>query len=179
MLPDESQAGKTQFADLLGDEAKMAKVFEEFLRNFCKRKLAEFSDVGSETLNWDATAPVPGDLEFLPRMHTDITMRSSTRTVVVDAKYYQDALQLHHGTKKAHSENLYQLLAYLRAEEACNPDLVPEGMLIYPVAENSIDTSFVIDGYPVRLFTLNLNQRWEAIEMELLCLFRSKGLGVP
>ncbi len=36
----------------------------------------------------------------------------------MDAKYYKDALLEHYGTKRAHSGNLYQLLAYLRAEAA-------------------------------------------------------------
>jgi 5-methylcytosine-specific restriction enzyme subunit McrC len=64
-------------------------------------------------------------------MKTDITLRSGSKTIVIDAKYYKDALQEHYGTKKARSGNLYQLLAYLRAEVAAQGAPQPEGILIY------------------------------------------------
>ena len=173
-LPDHEQRGGNQFNDLLSDEAVMADVFEEFLRNFYVQKQSQFKDVGISYLTWNATAPSQEDLKLLPRMETDVTMRSTDRTLIIDAKYYKSALQEHHGAMKAHSENLYQLLAYLRAESFRNSAITPEGILVYPVAENSISASFTIDGYPVRLFTLNLNQRWDKIEDDLLCLIASE-----
>ena len=169
-LPDHEQRGGNQFNDLLSDEGVMADVFEEFLRNFYAKKQSQFKDVGISYLKWNATAPSQEDLKLLPRMETDVTMRSTDRTLIIDAKYYKSALQEHQGTMKAHSENLYQLLAYLRAESFRNPAITPEGILIYPVAENAVSASFRIDGYPMRLFTLNLNQHWEKIEKDLLYL---------
>jgi 5-methylcytosine-specific restriction enzyme subunit McrC len=169
-LPDDKAEGSNQFNDLLSDETVMADVFEEFLRNFYAQKQGEFKEVGVSYLKWDASAKNEKDLNLLPRMETDITMRSGDRTIIIDAKYYKNALQEHQGAKKAHSENLYQLLAYLRAESSRNSAIKPEGMLIYPVAENAFSASFTIDGYPIRLFTLDLNQHWEQIEKDLLSL---------
>jgi 5-methylcytosine-specific restriction enzyme subunit McrC len=148
----------------------MEKVFEEFLRNFYKLKQHQFAQVGSVNLSWRAESVGKGDLGLLPEMKTDVTLRSNTRTIIIDAKYYKDALQEHYGKKRAHSGNLYQLLAYLRAEESAGQGAKPEGILIYPAGMSEIDESYIIDGYPVRLYTLNLNQHWQGIEHDLLGL---------
>jgi 5-methylcytosine-specific restriction enzyme subunit McrC len=145
-------------------------VFEEFLRNFYVQKQSEFKEVGVSYLKWNATAKSEEDFKLLPRMKTDITMRSGDRTIIIDAKYYKNALLEHQGVTKARSENLYQLLAYLRAESARNSAIKPEGMLIYPVAENALNASFTIEGFPIKLFTLDLNQHWKEIEKDLLSL---------
>lgn len=169
-LPDHSRAGTNRFNDLLSDEKVMEKVFEEFLRNFYRLKQHEFVAVGSSQLKWNAVAMTAENLDLLPVMKTDVTLRSTDRVIIMDAKYYKNALQEYYGGAKAHSENLYQLVAYLRAEGFAESSITPEGILIYPVGDNSVDASFVIDGYPVRLYTLNLNQGWRNIERDLLRL---------
>ena len=168
-LPGHGQGGQ-KFNDLLSDEKKMEKVFEAFLRNFYKVKQRVFGRVQSEHLKWNTEAASGQNLEMLPVMITDVTLRNAHRTIVLDAKYYKDALQEHYGAKKAHSEHLYQLLAYLRAENAGEGLIIPEGILVYPTGESNVNASFVIDRYPVRLFTINLNQSWHLIEKDLLAL---------
>jgi 5-methylcytosine-specific restriction enzyme subunit McrC len=163
-------AGEERFRDLLSDEKIMERVFEEFLRNFYRLKQQEFSRVDSAHLKWAVEPIGQSNLDLLPEMRTDVTLRSETRTIIMDAKYYKDALREHYGTKKAHSGNLYQLLAYLRAEAASLPHVKPEGILIYPVGDSEVDQSYLIDGYRVRLYTLNLNQTWQEIERDLLGL---------
>jgi 5-methylcytosine-specific restriction enzyme subunit McrC len=165
-LPDPGGGGG-RFRDLLSDENVMEKVFEEFLRNFYRLKQREFPHIESAQLQWNAKSARDPDLALLPQMRTDIRLRNQARTIIIDAKYYKDALQEHYGVKKAHSENLYQLLAYLRAENAANPRVRPEGILVYPAGDNAVDASFHIDGYSVRLYTLNLNQTWQLIERDL------------
>jgi 5-methylcytosine-specific restriction enzyme subunit McrC len=166
-LPGPS-AGEDRFRDLISDEKLMERVFEEFLRNFYKVKQDEFHHVDSVRLKWSAEPIGNANLNLLPEMWTDITLRSDTRTVIVDAKYYKDALQEHYDARKAHSGNLYQMLAYLRAESALTRSVWPEGILIYPAGDSEVDESYVIDGYRVRLYTLNLNQSWKGIEQDLL-----------
>lgn len=172
-LPGKDAHGHSHFNDLLDDDKTMETVFEEFLRNFYRFKQTEFSDVSAAHLDWNAETIDDGSLALLPDMRTDIRLRSSTRTIIVDAKYYKDALQEHFGTKKAHSENLYQLLAYLRAEHAARPLHRPKGLLIYPVGDSVIDANFRIEGFPIRLFTLNLAKPWPEIESDLLALIAS------
>ena len=170
LLPDRSGEQKTWFRDLLHDEEYMAAVFEEFIRGFYSLRQSKFA-VSRTQPRWNATAPSPSDLRFLPRMTTDATLSSPSRTIVVDAKYYKDALQTNYGARTVRSVNLYQLLAYLRgSDQERRRDQIVEGLLIYPVGEQTVDLSYIIDGYPVRVHTLNLGQPWQLIEADLLQL---------
>lgn len=169
-LPDSKGTGREHFNDLLSDEKTMEKVFEQFLRNFYRLKQKKFERVHSVRLKWNAEATLGGNLDLLPEMRTDVTLRNDSRTVIIDAKYYKDALQENYGTKKARSDNLYQLLAYLRADNASGKLAYPEGILIYPTGDSAVDVSYSIEGYRVRLYTLNLDQDWQLIERDLLAL---------
>ena len=44
------------------------------------------------------------------------------------------------------------------------------GMLIYPLANDFVDANFAIGGFPVRVYTINLNQHWTQIRDQLLRL---------
>jgi hypothetical protein len=62
-------------------------------------------------------------------------------------------------------------MAYLRGSAQNAPaGQSIEGVLVYPVGEQCIDLGYVIDGYPVRIYTLNLGQPTHAIEADLLSL---------
>ena len=169
-LPDRTGDDPSWFRDLLFDEKYMAKVFEEFIRNFFSLKQSRF-EVTRAQPKWEATAKNPEDLNFLPTMTTDATLTASDRKIVIDAKYYRDALQANYGVRTVHSGNLYQLLAYLRGlSRGSMPKQPTEGILIYPVGAQSVDLRYQIDGYPVRIYTLNLGKPWFEIESDLLQL---------
>lgn len=166
-MPDRSGERPSSFRDVMDDDDYMAGVFEEFIRNFYALKQHSFA-VGRTRLNWNATAVDNRDLAFLPSMMTDVTLAGTGRTIVIDAKYYRDALQTHHNARTIHSSNLYQLMAYLRAEAASRgPERSVQGILLYPVGRQKIDLQYVIDGFPVRLYALDLGQHWSAIEQDL------------
>lgn len=170
LMPDRSGDSPSWFRDVLSDEDYMAAVFEEFIRNFYSLKQSEFT-VGRTQPIWSATAEHQGDLRFLPKMTTDMTLSSSRRTIIIDAKYYRDAMQTNYGSRTVHSSNLYQLIAYLRGSSQGTPaGHSLEGMLVYPVGEQFVDLSYRIDSYPVRIYTLNLGQPWFQIEADLLRL---------
>jgi 5-methylcytosine-specific restriction enzyme subunit McrC len=170
LLPDRSGDSPSWFRDLLSDDDFMAAVFEEFIRNFFSMKQAQFT-VSRTQPNWSVTAANLSDLRFLPKMITDVTLTSARRTIIVDAKYYRDALQTNYGSRTVHSSNLYQLLAYLRgSNQEASAGRSIEGVLLYPVGEQCADLSYIIDGYPVRVYTLNLGQPWCGIEADLLGL---------
>ena len=54
LLPDPSTGGFA-FHDILRDETKMARVFEEFVRNFYRSEQQEFQVLPLK-INWDAEA---------------------------------------------------------------------------------------------------------------------------
>lgn len=170
LLPDRSGKSSSWFRDVLSDDDYMAAVFEEFIRNFYSLRQSQFT-VGRTQPKWNATAAQPNDLQFLPTMNTDVTLSSARRRIIIDAKYYRDALQTNYGSRTVRSNNLYQLLAYLRGSDLETPiGQSIEGMLVYPVGEQCIDLNYRIDRYPVRIYTLNLGQPWLQIEADLLAL---------
>lgn len=174
LLPDPSGVGPSWFHNVLSDENYMAAVFEEFIRNFYSLKQNQFT-VGRTQPRWNAIAQKADDLRFLPTMTTDVTLCSSSRTVIIDAKYYRDALQSNYASRTVHSANLYQLMAYLRGTDSKpQSHRAIEGILVYPVGMQAAELSYTIDGYPIRIYTLNLGQHWRDIEQDLLKLVENE-----
>src|SRR5262249_51602971 len=112
LLPHEKGKG-SKFLDILEDETLMWSVFQAFVMNFFKAEQSEFS-VSSEYIRWDALALNAEIAQYLPVMHTDVTLRSKDRTIVIDTKYYPEALSENYGKKRIKSDHLYQLYAYLK-----------------------------------------------------------------
>jgi 5-methylcytosine-specific restriction enzyme subunit McrC len=174
MLPEEG-GRQSRFADILKDEVIMSAVFEDFLRNFYAHEQRQFQ-VGREVMTWDACS-LEGDGQIqLPIMETDLTLRSRERTIVMDAKYYKEALSSRHGPGKVRSSHLYQLFAYLEHAALRAPHLPCDGALIYPTVGEALALRYKIRGHEVMIRTVNLDQPWWRIHDELLAI--PKGFGV-
>jgi 5-methylcytosine-specific restriction enzyme subunit McrC len=159
-----------KFLNILEDEKIMPSVFEAFVRNFFKTQQSEFA-VGSELIQWDAQVLNPGGAPYLPAMRTDVTLRSKHRTIIIDTKYYSEALAKNFGQRKIRSDHLYQLFAYLtNCKSRSDGQSPPEGILLYPTAAQSVELSYVIGGHTLKIRTLLLNQPWQKIHAELLNL---------
>jgi 5-methylcytosine-specific restriction enzyme subunit McrC len=174
LLPEEG-TGRFRFADLLRDERKMALVFEEFVRNFYRLEQRLYPHVRRERIRWDlSTEPLPAAAtSLLPTMETDVSLRSSTRTVVIEAKYYRDALTSRYGGQTLHSGNLYQLFAYLKNLEAHGgADARAEGVLLYPCVDRPLDLRYRIQGHDLRICTLDLSVPWPEIHRGLISLLQ-------
>ena len=173
LLPTE-ESGEAHFRDFLRDEIAMRRLFQEFIRNFYRREQRTYS-VGSRILHWHGVSVDAASDGFLPQMRTDITLTSPRRSIVLETKYYQDALEVHHGKGLVRSDHLYQVFAYLRNAQACNPiDLPWEGILLYPTVAEDLDLRFCFSGHPVRVATINLNQDWRLIHRNLLRLVQTE-----
>ena len=107
------KSGKSRFRDFMRDEKQMAGLFEEFIRNFYKLEQNTFY-VTREYIEWDAIPADEYSRRLLPRMQTDISLESSDRKIVIDAKYYKDALSDYYDKEKIHQENLLQIFGYLK-----------------------------------------------------------------
>ena len=88
LLPS-SDGQRTQFSDILKDEEKMSRIFEEFLRNFYFYEQNIYR-LSSEQMWWRAFELSNGDLSLIPIMRTDLTLRSPAKIIVMDAKFYVD-----------------------------------------------------------------------------------------
>ena len=170
LLPAEGGEG-TKFTDILEDEAKMDTVFEAFVRNFFRVEQREFS-VKREWIQWDAQALNRESAQYLPAMHTDITLRSKNRIVIIDTKYYPEALVKNQfGDKKIRSDHLYQLYSYLKnVKSQSTHQSTAQGILLYPTVSQSLDLAFIIGGHCVQVRTIQLDQPWQQIHKELCAL---------
>lgn len=166
LLPGEGDR-RGRFADIVEDEVRMSSVFESFLRNFYRMEQSHFG-VEAEHIRWNAKATNPDHLRLLPTMRTDLTLRSPTRNIVVDAKFYQRTLISHMGgTDKVRSDHLYQLLAYMRHITA-DGLARPEGLLLYPKTSVELRLQFQMEGSTLRVCTVDMQRSWREIRSELL-----------
>ena len=152
-----------QFKDFDITDQKMASLFEAFVRNFYKKECPNYK-VYREVIYWEADYQ-----DFLPRMETDISIKAGNRKIIIDTKFYKEALTLYHGNQKIKTQNLYQLYAYLNND----PDrhhYQMEGILLYPEVDKPIDIDYNIQGNIIKIKTINLNQKWQGIEDRLKCI---------
>jgi 5-methylcytosine-specific restriction enzyme subunit McrC len=163
-LVDE-RSGSYAFKSFLRD-GQMASLFQSFVFNFWRLETKGVSVV-RERLLWPARSTSDPDLLHLPRMETDITLVRGKTKVIVDTKYYKETLSKFYDAETVHAENLYQIMAYVRTA-ARSSALTVEGMLLYPVVDRRLRLSYEIDGFRIRVCTVNLGAEWQEIRDELL-----------
>ena len=178
LLPDPASGGFA-FHDILRDETKMARVFEDFVRNFYRTEQRAFA-VLPLTIPWEADALSTTGAGRLPVMIVDIYLRSPDRRMIIDTKYYAKSLQQSlFGTPSFQSGNLYQLFSYLKNVTADQAFANCEGMLLYPQVGPCLRESYQIQGHPVTLATVNLAQPWPAIARDLIDLLTPVRVAAP
>lgn len=170
MLPTEGGQG-SRFADILRDERKMALVFQAFVRNFLKLEQSKYA-VSAIQLEWDVSGD-PGAIRLLPTMNTDIFLSSAVDKIIVDTKYYRDAMQERFENRTIHSGNLYQLFSYVKNAEKRGVEFAhARGVLLYPMVGECLDVVVVAQGHELRAVTINLNQEWNNVRRDLLRIFQ-------
>ncbi|KAF0093294.1 MAG: 5-methylcytosine-specific restriction enzyme subunit McrC [Puniceicoccaceae bacterium 5H] len=168
ILPSDG-SGTRRFRDFSRDE-RMAALFEAFVRNFYQRESPEFAAGRSNPVWQELEALDPAGMSHFPRMQTDIELRRGTRHIILDCKYYLNALSEHHDRQKFHSTNLYQIYAYLQNLQLMHPGRAFEGILLYPETGESFCHRYTLQGHGLTLCTLNLNQPWPGIARDLKAL---------
>ncbi|AKB85360.1 5-methylcytosine-specific restriction endonuclease system specificity protein McrC [Methanococcoides methylutens] len=164
---DES-SGDYKFKDFLREEKAMARLFESFVRNFYKIEQSEFN-VKIEEINWKLTSENENDLSMLPIMITDISLQSASRKIIIDTKYYKEALKTRFSQEKINSNNLYQLFSYLKNQESESEITKScEGILLYPAVESNFSFCYNYENHRIRIMSINLNQDWHYIKNDLL-----------
>ena len=153
--------GETLFKDFIRDK-RMATLYEKFILNFYKRELPMVK-VYSPIIEWDKDVDFAHiGLDFLPIMRSDIVLQTSQKQLIIDAKYYANALKVRNvgDAKKLISPNLYQIYTYINNSTFDGEKI---GMLIYPVVDTELDFVYSIQGKKIYVKTLNLNTQWENI----------------
>lgn len=155
---------------LLDDEIRFSSLFEHFVRNFLRMKLKGHR-VESERLSWFETR----GSRLMPSMQTDTTVyftSPSPRRLVIDTKYYRDALASRATYEdRFRAPHLYQMYAYLRTQTH-RGDMFQsaEGLLLYPLVNRQLDEEIDVQGHLFRVATIDLCKPWQEIEQRLLDL---------
>ena len=162
----EQQDGTVQFRDFDRDSGKMPALFEAFVKNFYQKEQTEYR-VSAKQFEWDAACSEE-DRALLPIMRTDVSLQSDEHSLIIDCKFYKEALTYRYEKAKVHSSHLYQLYAYLRNAERYSGWEQSNGILLYPAVSHSFDHNFKIEGRQMRVVSIDLAQNWKTIEKALL-----------
>ena len=170
MLASE-ESGKSKFRDFLQEESKMARLFEDFIRNFYKIETPMYQ-VGREDIYWGPEGIEKDSISILPKMITDISIECETSKAVIDTKYYKEALKTHYDKEKIHSLHIFQIYAYLKnLEKKGGKNQSCTGVLLYPTVDKNIDERAQLDSdHELIIRTVNLNQDWKLIHKDLINL---------
>tara|TARA_X000000950_G_scaffold215259_1_gene259087 strand:- start:871 stop:1893 length:1023 start_codon:yes stop_codon:yes gene_type:complete len=164
----DEEIGNKVFKEFFGTDKQFAALFESFVLNFYKKNLSRKTHKvkGSEIINWDMEE---SRHELFPIMKTDITIETAEKKTIIDTKFYKDIFSYNYEKPKFHSNNLYQIYAYIKNYiNRGNKKL--EGILLYPTTKEDVDSNHTIGGHKFRLMTINLNQEWKNIEEDLISI---------
>ena len=165
-LPSERQ-GKWEFMDFTRNERKMSLLFQSFVLRFYTIKYEETYRVGSKQIKWQFDGNAES-ISLAPLMITDICLENSSSKVIIDTKFYNEAMSTHYNKEKIKSINLYQLFAYLLNQETGDPKTLScKGILLYPTTEKEYNLQFKYKDHAIEIRTVDLNDDWNRVEKRL------------
>lgn len=148
------------------DNQKLYSLYERFVLEYYKKHYPQLKPVASQ-IKWNTDDEA---VKFLPLMRTDITLRYKEKTLIIDTKYYKEAMQNrgNYGSYTVKSENIYQIYAYVKNSDKNNTGNV-SGMLLYAKTEQSMnpDFEFHMSGNTIWVRTLDLNENFIEICKQL------------
>ena len=146
----------------LSDE-KMSGLYERFLLEYFKRHHPEFNP-RSSGIEWDSEDISPN----MPGMKSDVYLTYGEKTLIIDAKFYNQTMSEYFGKKMYVSHNVYQIFTYVKnADKEKNGNV--SGILLYAKTDEEItpDSDSTIGGNRISVTTLDLSGKFEAIQSQL------------
>jgi 5-methylcytosine-specific restriction enzyme subunit McrC len=167
-LPEEQGGGK-RFRDFVRDG--LPGLFEKFLFNFYQHELGEEWQTCAPKFGWQMSGENNDAKDLVPTMETDVCLVGPGRVIVMDAKFYLNALKTNaYGSKRLAAGNLYQLFTYLRQRSHVPGWEIAEGVLLYPRVGDVFAPEFWTHGHRIRALTVDLYKPWQEIERQLLAV---------
>jgi 5-methylcytosine-specific restriction enzyme subunit McrC len=108
-------------------------------------------------------------------MRTDIMLRGTGRTIIVDTKFYAEALASRFENDKLRAAHLYQITAYLRnlAAAADGDDASAAGVLLYPEVRPLPTLQYQYGAHRLTATGVDLTAGWRDIHKRLLDVIAS------
>ena len=147
------------------DDQQMHVLYEKFILAYYKKHFPEFK-VTQSHIPWNTD---DGMIELLPRMRSDIMIEYKGKTLIIDAKYYNSAMQKNsrYGNQTIHSHNLYQIFTYVKNKDTGHNGDV-SGMLLYANTDGeNPDKVYLMDGNKISVKTLDLNCDFAEVRRQL------------
>ena len=166
LLPTEDPGANSLLSWVTDEE--MSSLYERFLREYYRLHHPELSPSATK-VQWDLDGEASSGMEQLPAMYTDITLRRGDRTVIIDAKYYSESMQVsRYGKSSVRSAHIYQIHSYTKNADVGRDGSV-SGMLLYASTDAGLqpDLDVTIQGNRIAARTLDLNLQWDALRAQL------------
>lgn len=165
LLTEES--GDNRLADWLSPNS-MSALYERFVREYYAFHHPELSPA-ARRVAWDYDPQAAIGVDQLPAMTTDVMLKSSSRTLIIDAKYYGHSMaEGAYGKSSVRSAHLYQIFSYVKNADSRNDGSV-SGLLLYARTDALLqpDLDVVIQGNRIQAHTLDLAKPWEELRAQL------------
>lgn len=163
--------GSTMLMDFL-DEQRMCRLYEKFILEYYRREFPQITANASQ-IPWQLD---DGIGTMLPVMQTDVMLTYKDKVLIIDAKYYSHTTQMQYGTKKLHSDNLYQIFTYVKNKEyeLAGKSHEVSGMLLYAKTDEELlpDNQYMMSGNRISVRTLDLNCDFSEIAAQLNCIVK-------
>jgi 5-methylcytosine-specific restriction enzyme subunit McrC len=158
------------------EDTYLRKLFERAVYGFYRHRLTPsgWKISRGDRLKWDVYAASPGIAAILPGMELDVVLEHPTsagggpRRVVIDTKFTAITKPGRYGKPALASGYVYQIYAYLMSQDAREPDVKSEGLMLHPAVGGHLDEEVVIQGRRIRFATVNLLASPHRIADELL-----------
>lgn len=148
------------------DDQRMHRLYEKFVLEYYRRHYPQFN-ASAAHIDWDVDG---GEIEYLPTMKSDITLRYKGKTLIIDTKYYEHTMQTNsvYNSRTLHSHNMYQIFTYVKNMDAANSGNV-SGLLLYAKTDEEIvpDSDYMLGGNRISVKTLDLNTDFSNIANQL------------
>ena len=148
------------------DDQRMHRLYEKFVLEYYRRHYPQFN-ASAAHIDWDVEG---GEIEYLPVMKSDITLRYQGKTLIIDTKYYERTMQTNilFNSRTLHSHNMYQIFTYVKNMDAANSGNI-SGLLLYAKTDEDIvpDSDYIIGGNRISVKTLDLNTDFSDIAQKL------------
>lgn len=145
-------------------EDLLHRLYEKFVLSYFQKHHPDLN-ASSEYIDWDLQE---SQTSFLPSMHSDIMLHYGENTLIIDTKYYSKILQTRYDKATFHSNNVYQIFAYVLNKDVNQTGKV-KGMLLYAETEheNFPPQQWTASNHQFIVRTLNLNQDFASIRADL------------
>jgi len=148
------------------DDQHMHRLYEKFVLEYYRRHYPQLN-ASAAHIDWDVDG---GEIEYLPTMKSDITLRYKGKTLIIDTKYYAHTMQTNsfYNSRTLHSHNMYQIFTYVKNMDAANSGKV-SGLLLYAKTDEEIvpDSDYIMGGNRISVKTLDLNMDFSNIANQL------------